>query len=93
VASRLSQTFNYCSNYVSAPPDLCSGRKLRQPLSKWRSEARAHLQALPAKIYFYLTRAAVGEHASVHPVFPALFAFFCGNSSGFYSLSDPKLPA
>jgi carbon starvation protein CstA len=45
------------------------------------------------KIYFYLTGAAAGKHASVHPVFPALFAFFCGNSSGFYSLSDPKLPA
>jgi hypothetical protein len=90
VSSRLSQTFNYCSNYVSAPPDLCSGRKLRQPLSKWRSEARARFQA---KIYFYLTGAAVGNPAPVHPVFPALFAFFCGDSSGVYSLNGPELPA
>jgi hypothetical protein len=48
---------------------------------------------LQAKIYFYLIGEAVGERAPVHPVFPALFAFFCGDSSGFYSLSGLKLPA
>ena len=57
---------------------------------KWRSEARARFQA---KIYFHPTGSAVGDPTPVHPVFPALFAFFGGDSSGFYSLNGPKLPA